>query len=759
MRAIVVALLLVVLLAAPDFTPSATGAVEGKQSSPSHVSQSPIDVAAYVNPFIGTAPAPNTGYGLEFDGGDVFPGAAYPTGMLDWSPDTVEHHIPGGYFYPDRTISGFSLTHFSGRGCTAYQDVPIMPIAGELGASPRQQPAVTQATFSHANESAAPGYYAVSLDDGIQVQLSVTPRTGIGAVTFPNSSGSTGTFVVDAGGSVNDVSNSQVSVDPQRQLVTGSLVTQVGCGTDRYTLYFAIAFDRPFAGSGTWSEQQLQPGSTAAHAVHAGAYVSFDLSQGLQVQLKPAISYVSVDNALANLQAENTSWDFDAVRDAARSAWNSALNRVMVSGGSDAERTVFYTALYHTFFHPNLFSDSNGQYIGFDDVVRQAPPGHAHYANIPGWDQYRSLIQLRSLLDPDQTSDIIQSLVDDAAQGGGGMPRWEQANRNSAGMVGDSPGVYVADAFAFGARQFDAAAALTALDYGASQANATSGSHIVREYLQPWLSLGYVPDQPSISLEYAADDFAIGQLAQALGASDMAQRYAQRAANWTRTFNSATGYVEPRDASGVFAGPADHAHACCGFVEGNAAQYTFMVPFDYPGLFAQLGGRQAALDRLDTFFSQVNAGENRPFAWVGNEPSLDAVWAYDFADAPDRAQAVVRRIQTTLFTPDPGGLPGNDDGGTTSAWYVFSALGLFPAVPGVGGFALGSPLFTSADVQLGDGSVLHIVGQGADDAAPYVRSVLLDGAAHDSAWIDWTRLSRGATLEFQLDASPSDWGH
>jgi predicted alpha-1,2-mannosidase len=712
------------------------------------------DFAAYVDPFIGTAPAPTAAYGQEFDSGDVFPGAAYPTGMLAWSPDTVEHRLPGGYAYADRTIKGFSLTHFSGRGCTVYQDVPISAINGTLSASPHAQPSTTQATFSHANELAAPGAYGVALDNGIHVELTVTPRTGIGRFNFPDGQ-STGTLVVDAAGSINDVVDSEVSIDPDRQLLTGHVVSQVGCGLDRYMLYFAIAFDRPFASYGTWAEDQLQPAQPTSRAAHSGAYVTFDTSANPQVRLKPAISYVSVDSALSNLSAENSDWDLPAVRDAARAAWNQVLGRVEVSGGFISDRQVFYTALYHSFFHPNLFSDANGQYIGFDDQLHQVVGGHAHYHNIPGWDEYRSLIQLRAILDPQQTSDIIQSLVDDALQGGGGMPRWEQANRNSAGMVGDSPPVYVANAYAFGARDFDTQAALRSLDLGASLPGTLSGGHAVREWIEPWLAQGYVPDQPSITLEYATDDFALAQFAQALGDSAKRETYLRRAANWANTFNPATGYVESRDSAGAFTS-SDHGQACCGFVEGNATQYTWMVPFDYAGLFNRMGGREAALTRLDDFFVELNAGLNRPHAWIGNEPSLNSPWAYDFAAAPGRTQAVVRRIQTQLFDTSPGGLPGNDDGGTTSAWYVFSALGLYPAVPGVGGLAVGSPLFPDTVVHLANGSVLHIVGNGAASGAPYVQSLLVDGSAFSGWWIDWDRLTNGATLEFNLGSAPAN---
>jgi len=658
------------------------------------------DLAQYVNPFIGTAPAPGTGYGVEFDGGDTFPGAVVPTGMLAWSPDTAETHLPGGYAYADHTLKGFSLTHFSGRGCTVYQDVPILPV---LGADRRP-------TFQHANEAASAGDYAVTLDAGVSVELTATTRTGFGRFTFPDDLPAT--LTVDAGGSVNPVLDAHIDVDGERHMVTGRVQSQIGCGTDAYTLYFAIVFDQPF---------------NSVETANNVATLSFD---GPTVHVKPAISYVSVDNAIANLAAENPGWDLSSVRSAARAAWNDVLHRIEVQGGSSDERTVFYTALYHASLEPNVFSDANGDYIGFDDQVHRVADGHAQYANIAGWDQYRALIQLRTILAPDQAGDIIQSLVNDAEQGGGGMPRWEQANRNSAGMVGDSPAVYVANAYAFGAQGFDTQAALAALDLGASTVGASSGGHPVREFGDAWLRLGYVPEQPSITLEYATDDFALAQFARSVGRQDLYDRYASRAAGWTNTFNPASGYVEPRDATGAFE-TTDHAQWCCGLVEGNAAQYTWMVPFDFAGLVSRLGGNAATVARLDDFFSQSNAGPNRPYAWIGNEPSLVAPWVYDFAGAPDKTRAVVERLRRTEFRPTPDGLPGNDDGGTLSAWYVLAALGLNPAVPGVAGFATASPLFTEADIHLASGSMLHV-----------------SQAEHLPPWVDWS--ARATTSDQSL---------
>ena len=670
----------------------AVGALAGGPGSAAPAPQAG-DLAQFVDPFIGTAPAPSAHYGFEFDGGDVFPGATYPLGMLYWSPDTAEHSIAGGYWYPDTSIKGFSLTHFSGRGCTVYLDVPLMPLNGRA-----DRPA--PATFAHQNEQAEPGYYRVRLDTGIDVQLTTTPRTGLAQFTFPEPDSS---ITIDLGGSVNGVFDSQITIDPDQRLITGSVTSQVGCGTDRYTLYFVVEFDQPFVSSGTSGRV---------------AYVSF---AGTSLLAKAAISYVSVDGARRNLRAENATWDFAALRQQARDAWNDVLDKVQLTGGSREERTVFYTALYHAFLHPNLFSDADGSYLGFDDRVHQVDVGHAHYHNIPGWDQYRALIQLRAMLDPERTSDIVQSLVRDAEQSGGAMPRWEQANRNSNGMVGDSPGAYVANAFAFGARAFDTEAAWRAVDLAGSVAGTTSGGHPAREYLEGWLRLGYVPDQPSITLEYATDDFAIGQFARALHKDELATRYEARARQW-------------RNATGTT------------YVEGSAEQYAWMVPFDISGVAESMGGRAAALARLDEHVTELNAGPNSAHLWMGNEPGLTTPWAYNALGAPARTQALVRRIQDELFTTGPGGLPGNDDGGTLSAWYVLSALGLFPATPGSDELQIGSPRFTQAVLRVGDAQTVTISASGT---GPYVSGVRLNGHTVLGTSVRWGQLS-GSVLEFDL---------
>lgn len=718
------------------------------------------DPAHYVDPFIGTDAAPTKiQLGTGYSGGSVFPGAGYPQGMVQWSPDTTTE--AGGYHYTQPAIYGFSLTHFSGRGCSSYQDIPFMPTVGPLTTSPATS-STYASTFSHRSESASPGYYRVHLDSSnIDVALTVTLRSGLGQFTYPRSQAAT--MLINAGGSATGNSNvgTGVQIVGSNQ-VTGSATSGHFCGkANTYRVYFAATFDHPFTTFGTWNGPQVNPKASTSSGQHSGAYVTFDTTQQQVVQVKVGLSFVSVANAQANLAQENPAWNFQTVQQQARAAWNARLSSIQITGGTSDEQRIFYTALYHCFFHPNVFSDVNGQYLGFDHRVHVAQ-GYTQYENFAGWDMYRSLIDLLALLEPRETSDMMQSLVADAQQGGGGLPRWEVANDNSAGMVGDSPDVIIAKSYAFGARNFDTQAAWQAMDTAASQTGIRSGHYVVREGLKDYLHLGYVPTDKtrsaSTTLEYAIDDFAIAQFAQALGKASASMKYLQRARNWRHLFNPATGYLEPRNANGTFVANFSPT-SLDGFAEGDAAQYTWLVPQDMGGLFTALGGNAQVIKRLDALFTQLNAGPTSPYAFMGNEPSFELPWEYDAAGAASRTQQVVRRIQTQLFTATPTGLPDNDDGGAMSSWYVFSAMGLYPQVPGVAGFLVGSPLFSTMTVHLGNGTQLQIIGQGASDSTPYVQSLRLGGQDSNNVWIPFSALQNGATLQFTLGSSPNTaWG-
>ncbi|GCE05121.1 GH92 family glycosyl hydrolase [Dictyobacter aurantiacus] len=719
-------------------------------STPASVSAATtLNPVAYVNPFIGTAPG-GSHFGTVGNGGNTFPGATYPMGMLQWSPDTISR-LPGGYSYGDHTIKGFSLTHFSGRGCMAYQDVPLMPYVGTVTDSPALNGTLYNSTFSHSSEVAQAGYYKVQLDkNNIKAELTVAALTGMGRFTYPASSSST--MLINAGGSAIRNTAASVTINPAANEVSGSSTSTVGCGSRHYTLYFVAQFDHTFTRWGTWNDKTVQAGSKDSQDARSGAYVTFGTNYVPVLHVRVGISYVSIANARANLVAQHPGFDFNAMRAAASQAWRQQLGAIAIHGGSSDEMTTFYTALYHVLIHPNRFNDANGQYLGFDGQVHTVSGGHIHFENIAAWDEYRSQIRLLAIIAPDATSDIAQSLVDDALQGDGHIPRWEQTNVDSHGMRGDGGSIIISEAAAFGDTAFDTASALTAM---------VNGQAKVREYFQDYATLGYVPadcsESAAITQEYSNADFAIAQFAHSLGQQDIYQSMLQSSLGWRHLFNPATGYVQPRARDGSWAPNFDPA-LMNGFVEGNSAQYTWMEPFDLPWLFKSMGGNKTVVQRLDTFFTHVNIGPNYPEAFMGNEPSLEVPWEYDFAQAPSHTQQVVRRIQLQLFNNTPGGLPGNDDGGATSSWYVFSALGLYPEIPGVGGFVIGSPLFPSATVRLAGGHILTINGGGANDRNPYVQSLALNGNMTSHLWLPWDSVKNGATLTFTLGSQPTSWG-
>lgn len=686
------------------------------------------DLTHYVNPFIGTAPSPGANNGFGFDTGDVVPAAIYPAGMLQWGPDTSTN-IAGHYYYPDHLIKGFSLTHFSGRGCVAYGDIPFMPYSG-TSASP--------APFSHSSEVAQPGYYSVHLDNsGIVVELAAAAHSGIAQFTYPF--GSQASLQINAHGSAKGNSSAFVQVDSNRE-ISGKATSLVGCGNASYTIYFVARFDQPF-------RQSTNDSSTAIN-------LTFDTSNSHVIHAQVGISYISVDGARNNLNTEIGNASFEQVKEAASAAWNDHLHSIVVSGGTEDEKTSFYTALYHSFIHPNVFNDVDGRYLGFDGKVHTLAAGqHAQYENIAGWDQYRTLMRLLSIIMPTEASDIAQSLVNDAQQGDGHLPRWEQVNVDSHGMNGDSADVEIATAYAFGATNFDTAAALHAM---------LTGQAKIREGLRNYVKLGYVaagtdPNSVFITEEYAIDDFAIAQFAQSLGKRDIYTTYMQRSQNWQNVLNTSSGYMQPRQHDGTWVSGFSPTGGS-GFTESDSAQDTWMVPFDLPGLFAKLGGNATVVARLDTFFKHLNAGARSKYAFIGNEPSLEVPWEYDFAGAPSHTQQVVRRSELQLFTNSAGGLPGNDDGGTTSAWYIFAATGLYPEIPAIGGFVLGSPLFNTVNIRLAGGKSIQINAPAAADNAPYVQGFHLNGRASSSLWIDWNSVKNGATLDFALGTQPAQWG-
>ncbi|POX60698.1 alpha-mannosidase [Streptomyces sp. Ru62] len=756
------------------------------------------DPTPYVDPLIGTK-----------NGGDVFPGAVVPFGMLSFSPentrgDATRTAAPGGYQYDATRIRGFSLTHMSGTGCAGGSgDIPFFPYAGEVTSSPASdtKDAVYASDFRHADETAEPGHYKVGLASGVTADLTATARTGSARFTYP--AGKPASLLVRTANSEVGSEDSTVTIDPDTRTISGSVTSGNFCGyldpegqRAYYTLYFTARFDRAFQAVGTWHDDRLDPGSREASGgtggfshggrpvagKGAGGYVRFAPGDG-PVNVKVGISYVSREAAEANLAAENPPGrSFDTVREAARRAWRERLGAVRIGGGTDTERTTFYTALYHALLHPNVISDADGRYRGADGRVHRVDRRrHAQYGTFSGWDVYRDQVQLLTLLDPRTGSDIAQSLYELARQNGGVWDRWLHGASGTHVMNGDPSPAALAGIRACGGTDFDLKGALTSLVRAATvptpQDLSPAGKPVLsagqRPSLDKYLKLHYMPSVSNAwggaaeTLEMSTADFAISQLARAAGEKDTADTFAHRAQWWQNNFNIAAapdgGYIANRKADGswVTGFTPDTGN---GFVEGTAAQYTWMVPHDPAGLFAALGGREAALARLDDFFHDADGG----WAFTGNggtkseldnEPSINVPYLYDYAGAPYKTQETVRAAMRQLWSTEPGGIPGNDDLGAMSAWYVFSALGMYPQVPSRAELVLASPLFERIEIDRPHGNDISVHATGAAADAPYVRSLKVNGRGSDRPWLPASFVRDGGRLDYTLSATPDrEWG-
>lgn len=763
----------------------AAPAAQAAQAAPAQAAPSAAeavsDPARYVNSFVGTQPG-DTDFGHGGGAGNTFPGADAPFGMMQWSPDTVRYQH-GGYFYEDNRIRGFSLTHLSGAGCGDFGNIPFMPT---LGSSP-----VSHYTFSHANESAAPGSYAVTFDNGLKTELAATQRSGIARFTYP--AGQKASLAVDAAKGFNAASG---SLTVGTNTITGYTDSGGFCGAgNRYRIYFHASFDRNFSSSGVvasgsgkvdtsrkktsgksegiapdspkTAKSQAGPGTRkaptakreatgTAAAAAAQAFVSFDTSTDRSVVARVGISFVSLANAQANATAEQDGRTFDQIRDGTRGDWNDLLGRIGVSGGTETDLRRFYTALYHSLLHPNVFSDTNGQYMGFDNQVHSAESGHVQYANYSGWDVYRSQIQLVALIAPDVASDIAQSAVNQSAYGGY-FDRWTVANGGTGVMVGDPVSIMVSSIHAFGGTDFDAEDALTRMVDGSSHASE-------RPAYNEYNSRGYLPSgqggvwgSTATTLEYTSADFAVAQLADRLGADYTHEVFQRRAQNWKNLFNPANKYIQPRNQDGSW--PSFTPTQQNEYVEGNGAQYTWMVPYNHRALFDLMGGDAAVTARLDSFFSDLNGGPEEPTAYLGNEPTQNTPWAYAYAGQPHKTQDVVRRALTTLFKPTPDGEVGNDDLGQMSSWAVWASIGMYPQAPGRSELVLASPIFTSVTIDRGNGKTITVNAPGASASAKYVQSLKVNGATSTKPWLSQQFVAAGGTLDFTLGTSPdTSWG-
>lgn len=733
---------------------------------------------ADVDPFIGT--------GGE---GHTYPGATVPFGMVQLSPDTRiqprkdAYGWAAGYRHDDRTIVGFSHTHFSGTGHSDLGDVLLMPISGEVKwerGNPDQPGSGYTSRFRHDDETAQPGYYAVTLDDyGVRAELTATARVGVHRYSFPR--GKPAHVLIDLRTSLYDYPGkvlwSRLRLRPDGT-VTGFRETR-GWAPGRQ-LYFALRFSRPIQGQQLHDTEQdvaykgfPPPGEKdprkRAQIEGRQIVAAFDFSdaQG-PLLVKVAISPVSEDNAIANLDAEVPGWDFDGVRADARRQWTQALGAVEVDAPAPQRRS-FYTALYHTLLGPTLFMDSDGSYRGPDNAVHQAK-GFTHYSTFSLWDTYRALHPLLTLVQPEQrTNDFVQSLLAARRHSPYGvLPVWAFHGQETWCMIGYHAVPVIADAYMKGIRGYDANEALEAM--------VASASYGPYDGIAQYRELGYVPideegEAASKTLEYAFDDWTIAQVAGAMGRKDVASEFSRRAANWKHAFDPATGFMRARKRDGAFREPFDPSASGYGtdYTEGNAWQYSWYVPQDVAGLARAHGGEDKLLARLDAVFEAKV--DPKVFAhmeditgligWYahGNEPSHHVAYLYAHAGQPWRTQARLGAIMASQYAPRPDGLAGNDDLGQMSAWYVFTALGFYPVAPASNQYVIGRPFLPRATLNLPNGKRFTVIAEGLDEAHPYIGGATLNGKPLDRAYLEHAEILAGGELRFTMQAEPNRaWG-
>lgn len=729
---------------------------------------------AAVDPFIGT--------GGE---GHTYPGATLPFGMVQLSPDTrIQPRSKGygwaaGYRHDDHTIVGFSHTHFSGAGHSDLGDVLLMPISGtpklERG-NPDVPGSGYTSRFRHETEQAQPGYYAVTLDDGgVRAELSATARVGVHRYTFPE--GKPAHVLVDLRTSMYDYpgkvlwSRLRVRADGT---VTGFRETR-GWAPGRQ-LYFAMRFSRPLAGSALHDTEENvaykgfpPPGADNPRQraqIEGRQLVGvFDFGEATREPLvvKLAISPVSEDGAIANLDAEVPGFDFDRVRAEAKRHWQQALASVDVQGTPE-QRTRFYTALYHALLGPTLFMDVDGRYRGPDNAVHQAS-GWTNYSTFSLWDTYRALHPLLTLVQPPRhTADIVNSLLAARRESPYGiLPVWAFHGLETWCMIGYHAVPVIADAYMKGIGGFDADEAL-----GAMVASADYGPY---DGIAAYRELGWVPideegEAASKTLEYAFDDWTIAQMAQKMGKGEVAAEFGKRAANWKHAFDPATGFMRARQRDGSFREPFDPTASGYGsdYTEGNAWQYSWYVPQDVAGLAAAHGGTDRLLARLDAVFDakvDPKVFEHMEditglIGWYahGNEPSHHVAYLYAYAGQPWRTQARLKQIMDSQYAARPDGLSGNDDLGQMSAWYVFTALGFYPVAPGSNQYVIGRPFLPRSTLNLPNGKHFTVIADGLDAGHGYIGHATLNGKPLDRAYLDHAEILAGGELRFTMQAEP-----
>jgi predicted alpha-1,2-mannosidase len=734
----------------------------------------------YVNPLIGTEKM-----------GHTYPGATAPFGAVQLSPetDTIPYEVNGkyngdvykycaGYRYEDKTITGFSHTHFSGTGHSDLGDFLIMPTVGKLQMNPgiASDPSTGyRSAFSHNDEKAEAGYYNVLLkDDNIKAELTATTRVGFHQYSFPKT---------DQAHIILDLMSGIYNYDGKTvwtfvRVLNDSTITgyrQTNGWSRTRTVYFAMKFSKSFKSYGKKSFEVSQPyrgfwgkfnqndNFPEIAGKNIRMHFDFDAVEGEAIKIKMALSPVSQSNALQNMQAEIPGWDFNAVKQQTQNEWNKELNKIQITA-SENDKMNFYTAMYHVFINPTVYADVNGAYKGLDQEVHKATEFN-NYTTFSLWDTYRALHPFFNIVQPARNNDMVKSMIAHYDQSVLNMlPVWSHYANDNWCMSGYHSVSVIADAIVKDVYNGDADKALDACVKTASRRS--------YEGIGLYVDKGFIPAERSgisvsNTLEYAYDDWAIAQAAKKLSRSDVYETFIKRSQNWRNNFDASIGFMRPKSGDGTFKKTFDaYSTEGQGFIEGNSWNYSFFVPHDPAGLMNAMGGKKKFGQRLDTLFNMHLPDEF--FAHTeditregiiggyvhGNEPAHHVAYFYNWTDKPWKTQETVRMILEKQYKATPDGLGGNDDCGQMSAWYIFSALGFYPVAPGSDEYALGSPLVDNAVVQLENGKQFKVqtVNQGKKNV--YVQKVLLDGKPLSAFTVKHGDITGGGTLTFYMSTKP-----
>ncbi|TDO97013.1 GH92 family glycosyl hydrolase [Flavobacterium sp. 245] len=714
-------------------------------------------LSQYINPFIGTG-----GHG------HTFPGAVLPFGMVQLSPDTRTQgwDACGGYYTADNSILGFSHRHLSGTGMTDFADVLFTPFSGKLKMGNNNLQEYYPLNFSHKNENASAGFYSILFDNGIKASLTATTRAGFHQYEFPSKESG---IIIDLHHNLNNQKVLESSIEILSNTEIRGMRLTEGWSKRDY-VYFYAKFDKPFTVQLYKNNQAVDGKLLKDENVKAVLY----FENPKTVKVKVGISPVDDKGAVQNLNAEISDWNFGKVKKAAENAWEKQLEKIKVEGGSQNEKVIFYTGLYHAFIHPSTYSDVDKRYRGQDLKIHTLKSG-TYYTVFSLWDTYRAQMPLVDLVFPSKTNEFINSLLLKYQQGGL-LPMWDLAANYTGTMIGAHATSLIADAYTKNIRGYD-----TELAYKAMMRSVpydTTGIKVNHPAIWEWLmtkgkkynqEMGFIPADKDVifatsrGLEYAYNDWALAQVAKDMGKTEDYNFLTERGLRYKKYFDKETGFMRALDSNGKFIGPfnpsfSDHMNSP--YCEGNAWQWTWFVPQDVPGLIDLMGGKQAFEKNLDALFNTTAKVEGTEASADisgligqyahGNEPSHHIIYFYNFLDKGYKTQELADKIMREQYRNAPDGLSGNEDCGQMSAWYILSSLGFYQVAPGNPTYTLSRPLFDKATIELENGKNLIIKTINNSASNKYIESVSLNGKKLDSLFFSHNQIAYGGELVFKM---------